>query len=234
MTILGGGGSSKKAPLGFVHEPKVIDRTSAAEAAARELRALILSRQLPAGTLLHQGELASYLGVSRTPLREALQRLTAEGLVRIDPHRGAIVAQPTFSEVKEIYELQMLLEGAAARAAALEASTDGVAAVEKVLDAHEHGHSGHDWVESNVTFHTSIYELANRPLLVELIGLLRNRAALYVNLLARSEDGRARADHEHRLMLEALRRHDPDELEKLVCQHLQRTLDWLHTVIEDD
>ena len=180
MTILSGGGAAKKARVGFVHEPRAIDRTSAAEAAARELRALILSRQLPAGTLLHQGELAAHLGVSRTPLREALQRLTAEGLVRIDPHRGAIVAQPTFSEVKEIYEL------------------------------------------------------ANRPLLVELIGLLRNRAALYVNLLARSEDGRARADHEHRLMLEALRRHDPDELENLVCQHLQRTLDWLHTVIEDE
>lgn len=214
-------------------EDRVIDRTSATDAAARELRALILSRELPAGALLHQAELAKQLGLSRTPLREALQRLSAEGLIRLDPHRGAVVARPTIAEVDEIYELQMMLESAAARSAAANSSADGLARVEEALMHHYKSPDDPAWVESNITFHTSIYELANRPLLLEIIGMLRNRAALYVNLLARSRDGRARADREHRQMYEALKRGDADRLERLVRQHLQRTLDWCHTVIEE-
>ena len=214
-------------------EDRVIDRTSATDAAARELRTLILSRELPAGALLHQAELAKQLGVSRTPLREALQRLSAEGLVRLDPHRGAVVARPTIAEVDEIYELQIMLESAAARAAAANNTPGGLARVEEALMHHYKSPDDPAWVESNITFHTSIYELANRPLLLEIIGMLRNRAALYVNLLARSANGRARADREHKQMYAALKRGDADKLERLVRQHLQRTLDWCHTVIEE-
>ncbi len=214
-------------------DDRVIDRTSATEAAARELRALILSRELPAGALLHQAELAKQLGVSRTPLREALQRLSAEGLVRLDPHRGAIVACPTIAEVDEIYELQMMLESTAARGAAANRSAEGLARVEEALMQHYKSDDDPAWVESNITFHTSIYQLADRPLLLEIIGMLRNRAALYVNLLARSSQGRDRADREHKQMYEALKRGDADKLERLVRQHLQRTLDWCHTVIEE-
>ena len=79
-----------------------IDRTSATDAAAREIRELILTGELTAGTLIHQGELAEQLGLSRTPLREALQRLQAEGLIRIDNHRGALVTRPTRQDVSEI------------------------------------------------------------------------------------------------------------------------------------
>jgi len=213
-------------------EDHVIDRTSATDAAARELRALILSRELPPGALLHQSQLAKQLGLSRTPLREALQRLSAEGLVRLDPHKGAVVARPTIAEVDEIYELQIMLEAAAARSAAANSSIEGLARVEEALMHHYKSSDGTAWVESNITFHTSIYQLANRPLLLEIIAMLRNRAALYVNLLARSDEGRARADREHQQMYEALKRKDANRLERLVRQHLQRTLNWCHTVIE--
>jgi DNA-binding GntR family transcriptional regulator len=225
-------GATEKGRVRLASTRPAIDRTSATDAAARELRALILSRELPAGALLHQGELARQLGLSRTPLREALQRLSAEGLVRIDPHRGAVVAQPTIGEVNQIYELQMMLEAAASRAAVANATPDGLAGVGEALRQHEASGASADWVESNRAFHTSIYGLANRPLMLEMIGMLRNRAAIYVNLLARSDEGRARADREHHEMLEALRRGDADRIETLVRQHLQRTLDWLQTVIE--
>jgi len=214
-------------------QSRLIDRTSATDAAARELRSLILSHELPAGALLHQGDLAKQLGLSRTPLREALQRLAAEGLVRLDPHKGAVVARPTIAEVNEIYELQMMLESAAARSAAANVSVEGLARVEEALMHHYKSSDDFSWVESNITFHTSVYKLAERPLLLEIISMLRNRAALYVNLLARSQNGRARADREHKQMYEALRRGDADRLERLVRQHLQRTLDWCHTVIPE-
>jgi DNA-binding GntR family transcriptional regulator len=226
-----GGADKVRVRLASVHPG--IDRISATEAAARELRGLILSRDLPPGSLLHQGELAKQLGLSRTPLREALQRLSAEGLIRIDAHRGAVVAQPTFSEVNQIYEVQMMLEPAAARAAAASVSGAGLAAVSEALRLHEQSGGGAAWVESNITFHTSIYRLADRPLMLEMIAMLRNRAALYVNMLARSDEERARADREHLQMYEALQSGDGDRLASHVRRHLQATLDWLHTVIQD-
>jgi DNA-binding GntR family transcriptional regulator len=162
-----------------------------------------------------------------------LQRLSAEGLIRIDPHRGAVVAKPTLGDVNQIYELQIMLESTAARAAASGCSPDGLAAVEEALHEHDQSISGPEWVETNVAFHTSIYRLADRPLMLEMIGGLRNRAALYVNLLARSDKGRARADREHHEMYAALREADGDRLEMLVRQHLGATLEWLQTIIED-
>lgn len=210
-----------------------IDRTSATDAAAREIRTLILAGDLAGGTLLHQGDLAEQLGLSRTPLREALQRLQAEGLLRIDTHRGAVVTRPTRDDVEQIYELQKILEPDAARWAAEASTPEDLEAVRVLLERHERSPGGISWMQSNSNFHMSIYRLARRPLLVEVIGGLRNRATLYVNLLARSPDERARADREHWAMYDALLSHDADRLGELVRQHLQGTLDWLQSVLPD-
>ncbi len=213
--------------------PFLIDRTSATDAAAREIREHILTGELPAGTLIHQGELAEKLGLSRTPLREALQRLQAEGLIRIDNHRGAVVTRPTRQEVSQIYEVQMLLEAAAARWAAELRTDEDLAAVREVLVHHGQSPAGVAWMESNKEFHSSIYALARRPVLLETISVLRNRAGMYVNFLARSDEGRARADAEHLEMYEALSAGEGERLADLIRQHLQHTLDWLQSVIPD-
>ena len=210
-----------------------IDRTSAADAAALEIRSLILTGELPAGTLIHQGDLAEQLGLSRTPLREALQRLRAEGLIRIDNHRGAVVTRPTRDDVNQIYEVQMMLEAAAARRAALVRTPEDLERVRAVLERHRQSAGGISWMESNIAFHSSIYRIARRPILTEMIGMLRNRAALYVNFLARSPEGRARADREHWDMYEGLVAGDGERLAALVLEHLQGTLDWLQDVIPE-
>ena len=222
------GATSAKVPT-----RRTIERMSATDAAAREIRALILTGELPAGSLIHQGELAEQLGLSRTPLREALQRLQAEGLIRIDNHRGAVVTRPTHDDVSQIYELQMLLEAAAARWAALARTPDDLASVREVLEGHLQSAGGISWMESNKAFHTSIYRVARRPLLLETIEQLRNRAGLYLNFLARSAEGRARADAEHWEIYHALAAGDAQRLPELVRQHLQGTLDWLQTVIPE-
>jgi DNA-binding GntR family transcriptional regulator len=210
-----------------------IDRISATDAAAREIREHILTGSLPAGTLIHQGELAEQLGLSRTPLREALQRLQAEGLIRIDTHRGAVVRRPTRQEVTEIYEVQMILESAAARWAVEECIPEDLVAVKDALERHQHSPAGISWMESNKAFHSSIYAIARRPVLIETIGGLRNRSGMYVNFLARSDEGRSRADSEHLEMYEALAARDGEGLAELVRQHLQRTVDWLQSIIPE-
>ena len=87
--------------------PLLLDRTTATEAATDALRSLILSGDIPGGSPLRQDDLAKRLGVSRTPLREALQRLTVEGLIRMDHHRGAVAAVPSIAELREIYDSEI-------------------------------------------------------------------------------------------------------------------------------
>ncbi|HEY3246937.1 MAG TPA: GntR family transcriptional regulator, partial [bacterium] len=103
------------AVLAFL-EPKTLDQ-SVATAVYRELLSLIFTNELPPGTLLREIPLAKQLNVSRTPIREALRRLEADGLVTIAPYRGAVVTEVSLREVLECYQIREILEPAAARMA---------------------------------------------------------------------------------------------------------------------
>lgn len=212
---------------------RLINRTTATEAATKALREIILNAEIPVGAPLRQDDLARQLGVSRTPLREALQRLEAEGLVHLDLHKGAVVAKPTIAQVSEIFELQEVLEAMAGRSAIEHASHADVAAIRSLLAKHATIDEPAEWGRANIEFHTRLYDISGKPLLVEMIGLLRNRSGLYVHMLARSSDGRHRADQEHQQMLNALAAGDADGLETLIRHHLQTTLEWLKAVIEE-
>jgi len=210
----------------------MIDRTTATEAATKALRAIILSGEIAAGTPLRQDEVARRLGVSRTPLREALQRLEAEGLVRLDVHKGAVVAKPSIAQVSEIFELQQVLEAIAGRRATVLCTEADLAELRAMLAEHAMTDDPATWEQGNVAFHSRLYEIAQKPLVSEMIGRLRNRSRLYVHMLAASPQGRHRADSEHREMVEALADRDADRIEALIKLHLQTTLEWLESVID--
>jgi DNA-binding GntR family transcriptional regulator len=212
--------------------PRLIDRTTATEAAAKALRAMILSGEIAAGAPLRQDEVARRLGVSRTPLREALQRLEAEGLVRLDVHKGAVVAKPSIAQVTEIFELQQLLESIAGRQATTLRTEADLAELQAMLTDHAMTDDPADWEQGNIAFHSRLYEIAQKPLVSEIIGRLRNRSALYVHMLAASPQGRKRANKEHLQMLAALADRDADRIEALIKLHLQTTLEWLKSVID--
>lgn len=93
----------------------------------------IVDGTLPAGYALREGELAARFGVSKTPLRDALVRLQADGLVSIPPYRSAVVVGYSQQDLREIYEVRELLEGACAREAALTISTDDLAEMSKLM-----------------------------------------------------------------------------------------------------
>ena len=211
----------------------LIDRTTATEAATRALREIILNAEIPAGAPLRQDDLARKLGVSRTPLREALQRLEAEGLVRLDLHKGAMVAKPSIAQVSEIFELQEVLEVMAGRIAVQRTTNADVEALRSLLASHASIEKPTEWGRANTEFHTRLYDIGGKPLLVEIIGLLRNRSGLYVHMLARSPEGRHRADGEHEEMVNALAAADADGLEELIRCHLRTTLEWLKGVIDE-
>lgn len=208
-----------------------ISRVTATEAATDLLRSLILSGEIKSGAVLRQDEVAKQLQVSRTPLREALHRLTAEGLIRLDPHKGAMVAQPSINELRDIYELQEILECEAVKEAVAHRSKDKLEQLRFHMEGLVEIRDSADWIRYNLGFHTCLYEMSDKPLLVEMITMLRNRASLYINMVARSDQSRIRAEHEHREMFAALERGDVGELQRLVHAHLGATLAWVDEVI---
>jgi DNA-binding GntR family transcriptional regulator len=212
---------------------RLIDRTTATEAATKALRAIILSGEVPAGAPLRQDEVARRLGVSRTPLREALQRLEAEGLVRLDIHKGAVVAKPSIAQVSEIFELQQLLEPVAGRSAIQHRTESDLADLRAIIASHTTSGDPVVWEAGNAKFHARLYDIARKPLLAEMIGQLRNRSGLYVHMLAKSPQGRTRAHGEHLQMVSALEAGDTVTLETLIREHLKATLEWLKAVIDD-
>jgi DNA-binding GntR family transcriptional regulator len=98
-----------------------------------QVREEILNGTLPAGYALREADLAARFGVSKTPLRDALVRLQADGLVSIPPYRSAVVLGYSREDLREIYEVRELLEGACAREAALNISTDDLAALSELM-----------------------------------------------------------------------------------------------------
>lgn len=229
-SAIGAGAISKMVPANPVLP---INRSTATEAATDMLRNLILSGAVQSGVALRQDELAKHLGVSRTPLREALHRLTAEGLIRLDHHKGAMVATPSISELREIYELQELLECQAAKEAVVRRNERNIAQLRVRIKELSKAKGSLDWIKYNLAFHATLYEMSEKPLLVEMITQLRNRASLYINMVARSDDSRHRAELEHVEMVEALENGDSDLLQKLVKAHLGATLSWVGEVIEE-
>src|SRR5262245_25349154 len=134
------------------------------------LREEILANRLPAGTELQETALAAELGVSRGPIREAIGRLAAEGLVVVRPRRGAVVRSLTKDEFIEAYEVREALEAMAARLATARLGQAGLARLEELTDAMA-GHAERGEVEeffhANAAFHATFVEAAGNGLLRE-------------------------------------------------------------------
>lgn len=189
------------------------------------LRSAILGGTLAGGTRLVQAELASQLGVSTTPVREALRDMASEGLVVFDPHRGAIVRALDMGEVREIYELRITLEPLMVRRVAdlitdeqLDRA-DGLAArmrIETNLST---------WVELNREFHSVFSEIGEGSRLAGILASLRDSASAYVSLSLEARPEQVpQANHEHDELVKLYRERAADGAVALTLQHLRSTL----------
>lgn len=195
------------------------------EYVASKLREAILKGYLKPGEKLDQNEIAELLGVSRSPVRDALRKLAAEGLVQIHPYRGAIVAELSPEELEEIYLLRRVLEGLAARLAVPQIDEERLAALEEILRAMDETEDTDTWIDLNYRFHHMIYEAAKRPRLLALIDNLRNIVAPYIRQYISTPEYRQSAQASHRQILEACRRRDPVAAQRETEEHLQAVVD---------
>jgi DNA-binding GntR family transcriptional regulator len=150
---------------------------SKADVAYDQLRAAILAGDLPAGTALKQEQLALELGVSTTPLREALRRLESEGFVKMPAHRDAIVAPLDLNELVALYEVRETLDSLAAGLAAKRFDESDRAAM--TAAASRLGATRADPVAANRALHASIYRASHNPVLIAQLDSLWDRSDRY-------------------------------------------------------
>ncbi|WP_416970048.1 GntR family transcriptional regulator [Streptomyces sp. 4F14] len=185
---------------------------------------LITTRALRPGQHLVESELAGHLGVSRQPVREALQRLNTEGWVDLRPAQGAFVHEPTEEEADQLLTVRTLLEAEAARLAAANPTEAGLA---ELRDIHEQGLDAvaRDDVDAavalNARFHTVIMELAGNAVLAELAGQVDRRVRWYYTPIARQR-GRKSWD-EHRELIAAIGEGDGERATRLMREHTEHT-----------
>jgi len=196
--------------------------------AYQELRRIILEGQVGPGKKLNEGELAKALGISRTPIREAINRLEKEGLVEIFPQRGAFVIQFTEKDVYELFLIRENLEGLAARLAAEKVTPAGLAKLETCLEGFKEPFQEKDvqrYSREDFKFHQTIVHLSDARRLMKLVSLLLDHIRMF-RLTTRGVPDRMKASlADHRRIIEAMRQKDPEEAERRMRQHLQRVRD---------
>lgn len=185
-----------------------------------ELREAIVRGHFKPGEKLDQEEIAELLNVSRIPVRQALRTLTAEGLVKMYPHRGAVVAELSREEVEEIYFIRGVLEGVAARLAAPKMDDERIAQLEAILEKMDQTTDLDEWLDLNHDFHNTIYQVINRPRLLLLIESLRNTAAPYTRDYIASDEYREATRLGHRRILEACINRDGPLAQEETQKHL--------------
>lgn len=190
---------------------------------------LITTRVLPPGHHLVESELARRLGVSRQPVREALQRLSSEGWVDLRPAQGAFVHEPTDEEADQLLTVRALLESEAARLAAEHAGEAGADALRRIVDqgllAVDSGDTDAA-VALNACFHAKIVELAGNAVLAGLAAQVERRVRWYHAPLA-GRRGR-QAWTEHRALADAIARRDGREAARLTRDHTEHTRHAYH------
>jgi Transcriptional regulators len=204
---------------------------------ADRLRAMIRSRALATGDWIDEARLTVELGISRTPLREALKVLATEGLVRLEPRKGCFVNELSFRDLEDIFPLMAMLEGRCAYEAARKASDADLRALEPLHQAlQKHARAGRvdDYYQTNYLIHEAVQRLADNRWLSDMVDNLRKVLSLSrhksLSLPGRIHESCA----EHMAILAALKARDPDGAEALTRRHLLRQLDALRELAAQD
>ncbi|MCX5400963.1 GntR family transcriptional regulator [Streptomyces sp. NBC_00102] len=190
---------------------------------------LITVRALQPGQHLVESELAGQLGVSRQPVREALQRLNTEGWVDLRPAQGAFVHEPTEEEADQLLSVRTLLEAEAGRLAAANADEDGVAALEALCDRGEAAVAEDDVdlaVALNAEFHAKVMELAGNVVLSALAAQVGRRVRWYYTPVARRRGKQSWI--EHRELIAAIATHDERRAMENMRAHTEHTRRTYH------
>jgi len=196
-------------------------RASGAQLVYGALRERILTLQLQPGERLHETDLAADFRVSRTPLREALRMLLAEGLIEQLPTGGMVVQRLDLDDMRELYAVRAALEGLAVREACGRLTDADVADLERLVGQMELlVEYPAETMRLGGEFHARIAAIAGNRRCEQLLRQLQGHMERYHALTSRGEPRRRAALEDHRALFDALRSRDPDSAEKVVREHI--------------
>ncbi len=204
-------------------------RTVAASA-ADAIRRKIFDGQLKDGEPLRQDLLAAEFGISRTPVREALVQLEAEGLVKIEPHKGAVVAGTSLASVEETFELREVLEPMLLERSAPRLTEDDFRQIDAVLQEYSdelRNHNVKRWGELNTLLHAKLYARAERPQIQAIVDKLLNTSDRFTRLQLILTHDLERAEREHDEIVTLCRKGDFAAAAATLRRHIRAVKDAL-------
>jgi DNA-binding GntR family transcriptional regulator len=196
---------------------------------------LIVTRALQPGQHLVESELASRLGISRQPVREALQRLSTEGWVDLRPAHGAFVHSPTEEEADQLLAVRSLLEAESARLAAANMTPQAVAGLREICERGVSALAADEVdavVAANAELHSAIVELSGNKVLAELAAQVDRRVRWYYTPVARQRGPESWT--EHAALIDALAEHDGEQAAQIMREHTEHTRRSYHRRAEKD
>lgn len=198
------------------------DGLARGEAAYRHIKNAIQNGRLKPGERLRESELAELIGLSRTPIREALSRLEAESLVAHDATRGVVVAELDYGMVTELYYMREVLEGTAARLAAQHASDVELS----ILDDHCQQYEAlladaTGLPRSNRRFHETLYRCSHNRYLLNMLTVLHDALSLLGTTTLSDPERAAETLREHRAVVTAIHARDADAAEQGMRAHVR-------------
>jgi DNA-binding GntR family transcriptional regulator len=207
------------------------------ESVYEDLRRRLLTSALPAGTLLREVELAADVGASRTPVREALVRLRAEGLL-VRTAAGLAVREFSEHDIMEVYEVRVPLEALAARLAAERVSPLHVAQIEALRDKFAAGAQQRDldaaWLAKvNLELHRAICQGTGNALLFEVMSRIYDTIGRFSNRSFQRPERVAEAVLEHEGLVAAIAQHEPDRAEQIARQHLRHAMEHRLEIVRE-
>ncbi len=206
-------------------------------AAVEAIRRRILDGSYATGMKLQQDMIAAELGISRIPVREALFQLDAEGLVTIEPQRGATVSPLSPERMTETLELRAILEPYLLRHSAPNLTEADFIALAGLLEEYSgtiEANEVNRWGELNTAFHLGLYARANRPRALATVAMLLRESDRYTRLqLAASVEYQQRAQLEHWELLRLCRMRSQDAAAALMEAHIRHVLDTLAAILAE-
>ena len=193
----------------------------------RALKTEIIKGSLKPGTKLSEGKIAKQMEVSRTPIREALRELAAEGFVKISPNQGVVVSNASVEDVQEVLQIRGVLEGLAARLATKTINEEEIKELEKYQKRMEHYTNKDDvlaFSEMDAEFHELILNICGNNRLIQIRKNLSDQAHRY-RIRSLSIPGRLKYSlKEHQEIVEALKRKNPEHADRLSQKHIENVL----------
>jgi DNA-binding GntR family transcriptional regulator len=201
------------------------ERKSLGEHVFESLKQAIIRGKVSSDERLVESHIAETLGISRTPVREAIHKLEREGLIERQPHGGFTVLGLNRGDIEETFDLRSLLEGHAVRLAAVKHKAEELKSLEKKIDEFQKALDHHKMnllPAINTEFHDLLYGLSKSPKLINMINGLRDQIYRHREMILKERKFASTSNLDHKRMLKLIRKRDAEGAERLVKDHILR------------